>query len=130
RIYPHATFEITTAPNNTIPLLYTVVIPASDIEQTRGVHAVVTNTGGAAPKGTPYSRSDKTLTDFAYDWGNAGNASGTVRLSTSVKVDSFGTYKFDWQGAQGSVGPHEIRVDGYPLQAGQPITLGLGLHSI
>ncbi|MFL5732488.1 MAG: PA14 domain-containing protein, partial [Chloroflexia bacterium] len=124
RIYPHATFEITTAPNRPEPLLYTIVIPASDIQALHGVHLTLTEPGGKAPK------EDKSVPEFAYDWGASPIKNGTARMSSTIKVDTYGVYRFNLKGAEGSQGPREFRVDGYSLLSGQPITLGLGLHSV
>jgi 4-amino-4-deoxy-L-arabinose transferase-like glycosyltransferase len=124
RIYPHARFEITTAPNRSEPLLYTVVIPAEDIQALRGVHLTLSEPGAKTAK------EDKTVPEFNYDWGSAAVRTGTVRMSSTLKVDQYGLYRFDWKGAEGSQGPREFSVDGYNLLSGQPITLGLGLHSV
>ncbi len=123
RLYPHATFEPLLAPSDRAPLAYTIYIPASDVQALYGVRATFYPAGSATPG------DDSTVPTFQYDWGSAKPPGGTIRLSATLKTDSFGDYHFEWKsGAAPATG--KVLVDGYEVSAGQPISLGTGLHSI
>src|SRR5439155_23209477 len=108
------------------PLVTTIKIPDADIRAGRGVLASPPDANsGKAPTG-------KVIPDFIYDWATQGvrAAPGTMRFSTTLKADQFGTYSFRLKNASDDPAAGELLVDGYSVKAGQPITLGQGLHSV
>ncbi len=121
KFYPHAQIVPFHAPYDAEALVYTIHIPQADISAVRGVRAGLRTAGAPAP-------TDQTLPGFAFDWGAAGKP-GTVRLAATLQVPSFGPYTFQWNPA-GQPGPDSLRVDGYRVSASQPITLGMGLHTL
>ena len=123
RLYPHATFEPLLAPSSSAPLAYTIYIPAADVQALHGVRATF------YPEGSTTPGDDSTAPTFQYDWGSAKPPGGTIRLSATLKTDSFGDYRFEWQSGV-ALTHSELLVDGYEVSAGQPISLGTGLHSI
>ena len=124
RMYPGATFEIFATPSNPEPLLTTIVIPASDIEAAHGVQAEILQAGSNEPA------SSQRLNDFSFDWSQAQGGPGTVRLSSSFKVEQYGLYRFDWRNEGQPQSPAELSVDGFPVSANQAITLETGLHTV
>ncbi|MEO6457260.1 MAG: PA14 domain-containing protein, partial [Chloroflexia bacterium] len=125
RIYPNATFELLRAPGlDPTPLVYTVIIPASDVSALFGVHASLYDGAGGEP------REEKTLPGVEYNWDGPGVKSGTLRMTSSLKVDKTGEFKFDLESAGGPSDLKGLLVDGYDVSAGTPISLGIGLHSI
>lgn len=121
KFYPHAQIVLFHAPNDAEALIYTVHIPLADLSAVRGVRA------GLRVAGAP-TATDQTLPGFAFDWGAAGKP-GTVRLAATLQVASFGPYTFQWNPAGPPI-TDSLRVDGYPLSASRPITLGVGLHTL
>ncbi len=121
KFYPHAQVVLFHAPNDAEALVYTIHIPQADLSAVRGVRATLWPAGTQTP-------SNQTLPGFAFDWATAGK-SGTVRLAATLHVDNFGPYTFQWNPV-GKPVSDSLRVDGYPLIAGRPITLGVGLHTI
>ncbi|MDQ2806565.1 MAG: PA14 domain-containing protein, partial [Chloroflexota bacterium] len=121
KFYPHAQIVLFHAPNDAEALVYTIHIPLADISAVRGVRAGLRVAGAPAP-------TDQTLPGFAFDWGAAGQP-GTVRLAATLQVANFAPYTFQWNPAGPPVSD-SLRVDGYPISAGQPITLGIGLHTL
>jgi sugar lactone lactonase YvrE len=124
RIYPNATFEQLVAPSDPTPLAYTIYIPASDVQSLHGVRATLYAEGSSTPL------EDATVPMFHYDRGGKQLTPGTLRLSATLKVDRFGSYRFEWQSAEGPSAQSRLLVDGFELSAGQPVSLGVGLHSL
>lgn len=115
KMYPNARFHVYTAPGDQEPLVTTITIPKADLEAIRGV---LVADGSVEPT-------------VASDFSNTPKGEGVARLSTSLKVDQFGSYSFEWRrDAQGQGGQSEIVVDGYKLSSGQAISLAVGLHSV
>ena len=125
RLYPNARFEVLQSPNDPTPLLYTAIIPTADINALQGVRATVQ---GADPQRPAI---DATVPKMEFDWGAQGVSSGTLRLSATFRVQTYGPHGFELQTADG--GPAQtgsLLVDGFPIEAGQAITLGVGIHSV
>jgi 4-amino-4-deoxy-L-arabinose transferase-like glycosyltransferase/sugar lactone lactonase YvrE len=124
RMYPNAQFEIYTASSNPEPLVITIKIPDADIRANRGVMTTHYEDGTGKPG------AQKVIPDFAYNWSAQGAKVGTNRFATTLKVEQFGTYNFTLKSASGDESAGQLLVDGYDVRAGDPVTLGLGLHSV
>ena len=125
RIYPNAKFDLLRAPGPDLtPLVYTVIIPASDVSALFGVHASLYDGAGGEP------REEKTLRGLDYNWDGPGVKSGTLRMTATLKVGKSEEFRFALQSAGGPSDPNGLLVDGYEVSAGSPISLGIGLHSI
>jgi hypothetical protein len=123
RIYPNSRFEVLQTPDDPTPLVYTIIIPASDINAIQGVRATI--------NGTTSPPRDTTLPTMDFNWSAQGANAGTVRLSSTFRADRYGPHSFQLQTAGGtSASPSSVRVDGFEVGAGTPITLGVGIHSI
>src|SRR5207248_1904476 len=106
RVYPHARFEIQT-PNNSEPIAYAVIVPASDLQTAHGVLA-------GADAGDPnHPGATSVLTDFSYDWAKLTTPSGRLHLTSTLRVEAYGTYGFEWKNAAGSPAPADLLIDGY-----------------
>lgn len=109
--YPRARFEAFRGPDGT-PLVYRVFVPVRDLEATHGALAL--------SPGAPYRR----LATFAV----RGKRSGALRLVATVKVPSFGRYRFHWSSSSG--GRARVRVDDRVLAPGRARRLAAGLHRL
>jgi sugar lactone lactonase YvrE len=123
RVYPHATFEVAGAPDQP-PLLYVAHVPAADVEELRGARATLYDATSRQPK------SDRAIQDLNYDWSGAGVSAGTVRLSSTLKVQQYGSYTFDLRSDPVARGSAQVSVDGYDVTPGQPVKLAVGLHGV
>ncbi|HUS14550.1 MAG TPA: glycosyltransferase family 39 protein [Chloroflexia bacterium] len=117
QLYPHATFQILYSPGNTTPLMYSVFIPAADIAGLHGVQAVPLDPGGTPLPG-------RTVPDLGVPEGVAG----TWRLTTTLQVVEFGSYRFDWP--DGGAADIALVVDGAARALGEPLLLASGPHSL
>jgi PA14 domain len=70
------------------------------------------------------------LSEFSYDWAKSGTASGRLHLTSTLRVDAYGRYGFEWRNAGGSPAPADLLIDAYSITAKQPVTLSRGLHSL
>ena len=127
RMYPHAQFELYTAPSSPEVLIYTITIPASDIKAVQGVRATGVGSSGSG------TSTDEVVPDFSNDTSNVKMSDGTVRLAATLRVDNYGKYNFDWRPTTASAGASttgQLMVDGYTVTPGTTLTMGTGLHSI
>ena len=111
RLYPNASYHVHRGPSGS-PLLYSVRVPARDIAATRGVLEL-------SPDGEQRRRKTFSTT---------GPTSARRRLVATLKVQSFGRYRFGWLGHRRSAA--RIVVDGQPIAAGASRPLAAGLHEI
>ncbi|HUS13839.1 MAG TPA: glycosyltransferase family 39 protein, partial [Chloroflexia bacterium] len=121
RMYPHAVFDPYRTDRGDGPLLYTITIPATDIAALHGVHARLYDPGAATP------REEQTLPGMSFS--GSSTAPAVVRLSTTLHVDQYATYAFDWH-ATDPAAPGMLLVDGYAVPPGGTLPLGIGLHSV
>lgn len=126
RMYPHARFVPLHAPSNTTPIEYTIFIPASDITGLHGVHASLFQAGAKTPS------REQTLQTLSMDPTQWNGASGTLRLSGTLKVQDSALYSFSWVRSNGSASAvnGQVSIDGFSVGSNQPIDLGVGLHSV
>jgi 4-amino-4-deoxy-L-arabinose transferase-like glycosyltransferase len=110
RLYPDAKFEVYRARDHT-PLLYSVFVPARDIEATHGVLEL-------SPGRSPVRQATYT-TD--------GQGTSQVRLLGTVDVPFFARYRFAWHGRPGRSA--RIVIDGR-LAPRDWSPLSSGLHSV
>jgi sugar lactone lactonase YvrE len=122
RMYPHASFDPFNAPSDPSPMLYTIRIPATDIAALHGVQVSFYDPGATSP------REERTTPNFALDWAAVAKP-GTARLATTLHVDQYGVYNFDWHPAGAATEP-ALLVDGYPVRSGDPVSLAVGLHTV
>ncbi|MGI8587843.1 MAG: glycosyltransferase family 39 protein [Chloroflexia bacterium] len=124
RLYPHATVDLLLVPHDPRPMLYTVSIPAADIEAAQGVHAAVYAPGAAQP------REELKIPGLEFDWSREIAGPGTVYLTATLRVDEWAGYTYEWQPAGGTADSSGFLLDGYSRPPGIPIWLATGLHSI
>jgi hypothetical protein len=127
RVYPHANFEIQTAPNSSEPIAYAVIVPASDSQMAHGVLAGI---DGGDPDRPGTTDTTSILTEFSYDWAKSGAASGRLHLTSTLRVDTYGSYDFEWRNDGAPSAPADLLIDGYGITAKQPVTLSRGLHTL
>jgi 4-amino-4-deoxy-L-arabinose transferase-like glycosyltransferase len=122
RIYPHATTDRLRAPSGGEPLLFTVRLPAEDIQKTHGVSASLYDPGATQP------REERTQRDLSFDWAGAA-PSASVSLSTTLDVVDSGTYHFAWRPLE-TASSGTLLVDGALAGAYRGFLLGRGLHTL
>jgi hypothetical protein len=124
RLYPHTSVDDLRTPTGEGPMLYTVRISAADIAGAHGVEAETLDATGAKVG------EERTLTSAVFNWDGSvpsGPGARGIRLSTTVRAESYGSYLFHWRPTRET---NNLRVDGYEIVPGQAITLSIGLHSV
>jgi PA14 domain len=111
RLYPNASYHVHRGPSGS-PLLYSVRVPARDIAATRGVLEL-------SPDGAQRRRKTFSTT---------GRTSARRRLVATLKVPTYGRYRFGWRGNRHSAA--RVLVDGQQIAAGASRPLAAGLHEI
>ncbi|MDQ6694860.1 MAG: PA14 domain-containing protein, partial [Chloroflexota bacterium] len=125
RIYPHATVDYLLAPRDSRPLMYTVFVPAADRNVRPGVHATLSN-----PALITGVTLDENLPGLSYDWGQAGARPGHLVVTTTLRVEHWEGFTYQWQSATGSPHAGGFLIDRMPVAPGVPLWLTTGLHSI
>lgn len=115
-LYPNAALKPLTAPSDSTALMYTALIPSSDIKALYGVRLVLSGGEHSAPK------EGLLIPNAAYTWLISSRGS-SLRMETTLKAEEFGSYSF-------STGSGTLSIDGSPVSAGQPVFLSVGLHSL
>jgi 4-amino-4-deoxy-L-arabinose transferase-like glycosyltransferase len=129
RIYKNAVVKAISGPDHGAPQVYSVTIPAQDIIEAHGVHATL------FPTDSGKALVEQTLERMAFDAASGAGSAGQIariRLSATLKVDTYAAYSFGLAGDAGAEAAPAgtIMVDGFDVSAGTPITLGTGLHSV
>jgi hypothetical protein len=125
RIYPNARFAALQAPSHPDPLMFSVFIPDADIRSRQGARITLLGDDRSRPL------IEEQAVGASFDWNSRGVTSGTVRLSTTLKIGEYGPYQFALEHANGAdTTAGSLMVDGYEIRAGVPISLASGLHSV
>jgi hypothetical protein len=128
RAYPNARVDVVYGPNRDQPQIFQINVPAGDISGLRGVREWVYGKDPGKPV------AEQVLSAFQLDPASLAQSqasqASSVRLSSTLKTDSYGKYSFRWQGPDGKAAPGQVLVDGFDATASSPITLATGLHSV